>query len=297
MKKLAVLVAMALCVACAGVDRHLPEGVDPAKRDWYGEFYNLEEYAKCKAQDRNPANTACEYLRLTRVEEPEYWPYPNVPKLKLPEAPNPPVYRSGMTSKEYFDALCKAEAGNFVFRTAEGVEGLYQVRPRKVASHEAIRDRYVLEDPYGYSNAEATRAAFIFVNPPWKNYRFFESPNDQAGGKFGRWEGYVQDKAPMMSSATSDLRSRYGYTWRGIKRPNDREMGIAGGETIVVDLSTNEVMAIRRGFIRSGFVRNVRSGIQWEIGETCPQIRDHPNSRDKFDDFAYAFVTKVLRPR
>jgi len=43
-------------------------------------------------------------------------------------------------------------------------------------------------------------------------------------------------------------RARYGFTWRGVKRPHDREMGIAGGELIVLDLQTKEVMGVRRGY-------------------------------------------------
>ena len=35
------------------------------------------------------------------------------------------------------------------------------------------------------------------------------------------------------------------YVWRGITRPHDREMGIAGGELIVLDLQTNEVLGVQ----------------------------------------------------
>ena len=38
----------------------------------------------------------------------------------------------------------------------------------------------------------------------------------------------------------SEQRARYGFTWRGIKRPHDRELGIAGGELIVIDLQTTK---------------------------------------------------------
>ena len=144
--------------ACTSAQQ-LPAGIDPAKREWYGEFYNPEEYSKCKAKDRNPANIACDYLRLVREEEPEFWPYPNVPKPKLPDPPNPAVYRSGMTSKEYFDALCKVEAGEFIYKVVESVEGVYQIRPRKKASWQAIMDRYVMEDPYGYTSRRRDRPA------------------------------------------------------------------------------------------------------------------------------------------
>jgi hypothetical protein len=56
----------------------------------------------------------------------------------------------------------------------------------------------------------------------------------------------------VAEAEVSKKKSRYSYTWRGIPRPHDREFGIAGGELILLDLETNEVLAVRRGYIRSG---------------------------------------------
>lgn len=308
----ALLLGSVLLTACSA-PRSLPDGVDPAKRDWYGEFYNLKEYARCVRETKDARNTQCEYLRLTRVAEPEYWPYPNVPRPKLPDAPNPPVYREGMTSKEYFDALCKAEAGEFIHRTVEGVEGVYQIRPRKEASWDALMDRYVMEDPYGYTRWEATEPEAIFSRGEFARYTFFEAPvrgDSRAGGgissvvnapgdavvlRSSKFDG--RNKATMTKDYDTRLKSRYGFLWRGIKRPFDRELGIAGGELVVVDLTTGEILGIRRGFARSGFVRNSRSGIQWETAEVCPRLRRTPDGWDKSGDFSYWFVSKVLRPR
>lgn len=301
MKKLrvAVLAAFALTAWACAADRKLPEGATSDKHDWYGEFYNLEEYAKCKAQDRHPANTACEYLRLTRVEEPEYWPYPNVPKLKLPDPPNPPVYKTGMTSDQYFKALCEKEAGEFIYKTVENVEGVYQIRPRKRASWEALMDRHVMEDPYGYTQGEATTPQTIFAYAGTR-YRFFERPVPglQSGPfKVVRYEGAFDNRGDHeLVMESTELRSKYGFLWRGIKRPNDRELSIAGGELIVVDLSTNEVLGIRRGFARTGFVRNSRSGVQWETAEVCPKLRQAPEGWDKEPGFTRWFLEKVMRP-
>ena len=68
----------------------------------------------------------------------------------------------------------------------------------------------------------------------------------------------------------STLKSRYGYTWRGIKRPHDRELGIAGSELIIFDLQSNEILAVRRGFVRSGGVRNNLTGVGWLTAPSCP---------------------------
>lgn len=274
------------------------EPIDESRRDWYGEFYDPKKYHECRASV-DARDTQCEYLKLRRKEALEFWPYPNVAKPQLPDAPSTPVYRWWMSARQYFDALCKAEAGEFIYRTVDNVEGIYAVRPRPAASTEALRDRYVLEDPYGYTDAEARNAALVFLGP--KKYRFFELPVPPWFGRkenevVARYFGYDdRSRESLKKEYDTKIKSRYGYTWREIRRPHDRENAIVGGELIVVDLQTNEVLGIRRGFIISGNVRNVRSGIQWEIGAVCPAFR-YNGVFNKRDDFSYWFISKVLRP-
>lgn len=291
------------------------EPIDPSKRDHYGEYYDLAKYQDCKRKvDRR--DTQCEYLILKRHEQPEYWPYLDVPKPKLPEAPNPPVYKQGMSAKEYFQALCKAEAGEFIYKTAENVEGIYQIRPRKRAISEELRDRYIMEDPYGYTESEHENPAFIYTGPG--KYQFLEVPVRGERKRFPEYDRKYYHESIFVVAQPGDriarffdndgrtfkslkkeyganLKAQYGYTWREIKRPRDREHTIVGGELILLDLRTNEILGIRRGFIRSGNVRNVRSGIQWEIGEVCPVLTDRPGWA-KDADFSYWFIAKVLRP-
>jgi hypothetical protein len=300
--------------------RRLPPGTPPEKNDWYGEFYNERQYAECLASLPSPHFVDCEYKRLMRVEEPEYWPYPNVPKPKWPEAPNPPVYRFGMSSKAYFEALCKAEAGEFIYRTVENVEGFYQIRPRKKVWDNEFQDRYVMEDPYGYTDWEArdTPGALLNANeklhevpysfieaPPRKldihvTYEKYFHPSRGMAPPMGAIvERYFGSDGSTSASVRKEydtrLKSRYGYTWRGIKRPHDRDMGIAGGELIVVDLQTGEILAMRRGFARSGNAR-ARSGINWESTWVCPRLRTPPWTFDKSGNFSRWFIAKVLRP-
>ena len=55
--------------------------------------------------------------------------------IKIPNpVPEDSGYKPGMTSQEYFDHLCKTEAGEFIYKTVENVEGIYMMRPRKEAS-------------------------------------------------------------------------------------------------------------------------------------------------------------------
>jgi hypothetical protein len=83
------------------------------------------------------------------------------------------------------------------------------------------------------------------------------------------------------------LKSAYGVTWRGINRPGDRELGIAGSELIALDLRTNEVLAVRRGFKRSGGIQNSYTGIWWLTGQTCPKLSERPD---------HLFIKEVLKP-
>lgn len=292
----------------AYVTSQLPP-LDPGHRELFGEKYDPQKFLKCRNEMSN--NASCDVYRLRRVENPEYWPYPDVPKTKWPDAPKESVYKPGMSSKQYFDALCKAEAGEFIYKTVENVEGVYQVRPRNKAEYGDYfqADRYVMEDPYGFTEWEADNAPTLFVAPPFRNYKFFEAPQIKEGEVIyhrfhgykpeGRSKsfieefGYQQEKHPMEQEITLEPKAQYGFTWRGISRPHDRELGIAGGEFIVVDLKTNEIIGLRRGFIRAG--ERLPSKVWWLSGGVCPVLAEKPG-RSKDVDFTYRFVSKVAKP-
>lgn len=111
-----------------------------------------------------------------------------------------------------------------------------------------------------------------FPAPSWKKpYRdssLFTVPTEAA--KYVRYFGFdAHDMKSMRMEYDRSLRSRYGFTWRGISRPNDREMGIVGGELIILEIASNDVVAVRRGFIKSGNVKNL-TGIWWLSGQVCP---------------------------
>src|SRR3982751_46322 len=59
-----------------------------------------------------------------------------------------------MNAKEYWEHLCKAEAGEFIYKTVENVEGIYQMRPREHVTDQMLQDRHFLEDPYGETYGE-----------------------------------------------------------------------------------------------------------------------------------------------
>lgn len=221
-------------------------------------------------------------------------------------------YKPGMTSEQYFEYLCKTEAGEFIYKTVDNVDGLYMMRPRKEATDDELSHLYALEDPYGHTNGEATMGEYNFVSP--NRYVYFERPAqpprfNEVIRRFGgdktdqqKLEGYERftgyDSRHLESikkEPSQNLRSRYGFTWRGITRPQDRELGIAGGELIVLDLETKEVLGVRRGYIRSGNMKNL-TGIWWLTGQACPTY-GYRGGRNKDFDFSYWFIGKALKPR
>ncbi|MBK8016910.1 MAG: hypothetical protein IPK20_09475 [Betaproteobacteria bacterium] len=293
--------------------------------DTYGQKYDLEKYKACTRAD--PGSGNCLLFKLRRNENPELWPYPDVPPMKWPEPPVESVYREGMTPVEYWRALCKAEAGEFIYRTVEDVDGLYQIRPRKHETLQQMADRYVVEDPYGTTNAEeeTQQIFFSYVLPPekWhldrKGYSYIESaPLDldaklpisgydkslqvprPDGARFERYFGY---RRRYMSDLKMEwdvrLLSRYGFTWRGIRRPKDRELAVAGGELAVVDLKTNEIVGIRRGFVLAGQSKD--GTLWWDSPNACPEYSAIEGigkrlGRNRSLEFGLWFLTKVARP-
>lgn len=290
--------------------RELPP-LDPAKREHFGELYDPARYLQCK-KDGYRNDMGCDRYALRRIEQPEYWPYPDVPPVKWPESPTPSVYEQlkkmhlVVTAKDYFEALCIAEAGEFIYRTVENVEAIYQVRPRVAEfSNPQQQDRYVIEAPYFLEVWDSAPAGTLANS--LTGYRYFEVSSQQDGRvryakarqydpsmrtlpangeRFSRF--FKTDGDATLASTkkihTDQLLSRYGFTWRGISRHDDRKNGIAGGELAIVELKTREVLAIKRSFKFAP-----ESKIYWAASQICPQ-----DSNDTFR--AHEFLTKVLKP-
>ena len=227
--------------------------------------------------------------------------------IKIPNpVPADSGYKPGMTQQEYFELLCKNEAGEFIFKTADDVDGLYQIRPRRRYSNGEWQHLYALEDPYGYWIGEWEMVGFELVQPDlWKYFEIHPSARMKqsasmvkyfdpsvladapAGATIARFSGYNNGNySSMRLEFDTKPKARYGFTWRGVRRPMDREMGIAGGELIVLDLQTMEVMGVRRGY-------NVWNG-GW-TGRMCPRY-GYTGGQDKTTNFTAWFVAKVARP-
>ena len=266
---------------------------DPSRPHHFGEKYSPTEYVKCRLRNQNN-ELRCEYLTLVRHESPIYWPNPKVPMPKLPEAPKDSVYRPWMTNEQYFEALCKAEAGEFIYKNVEGVEGIFLLRPRpREIGDIRFEDRYVIESPYGYEKWEAEHPHKIFVRP--KGYRFLEVPM-QTNPPQSTYQGvlrytYVVGSKPYEWSKEESRapNSTYGYLWREIPRKRDREMNISGGEVIVLSIRTSEILAIKRGFILGGPIRGSHTEIYWRQGRHC---RGDSTNLFRTEEF----IRRVLQP-
>lgn len=296
--------------SCIKVQTALLPPLDKTRREEFGESYDPEKYLDCRKL-YGPAVADCNLFRLRRTPNPEYWPNPSLPRPVIPDG-DKKVYRSGMTSEEYFKALCEAEAGEFIYKTVEDVEAVYQIRPRREPKGPEGQDRYVLEAPY-FVEGHTERAESYFHGPQPTQYPIFEKPNI---GKMGelkspailRYQGYgvkapagfiIQMSQPPKEFA--ELRSRYGFFWYGIAREMDRQLGVAGGELVVVDLKTNEVLALKRGFALA-VTRNwgkgySPTGISWNAGGVCPASGKEPYPYLAVPYSDRTFINTVLRPR
>ena len=282
---------------------------------------------RCAKNPPKPGNTDCDPLKLKPVDTLATEEGRFAHSIKIPNSvPEDSGYKPGMTTKEYFEHLCKNEAGEFIFKPVEDVEGIYQMRPRVMATDYEMMHLYALEDPYnayevlpesGYVNPSYSQAvktkdvkkiAYKLYKPD-QNYKFLEKPipaplqNPSNDAKYLRYTKpntdklvfengqymYPRDQQPrMIEEQVKELKSPYGFTWRGITRPHDRELGIVGGEVIVLDLQTNEVLAVRRGYAASGGkTLQTVAGIWWLGAAKCPAT---------MPGIEPSFIHKVLKP-
>lgn len=197
----------------------------------------------------------------------------------------------------YFDYLCEHEAGEFIYRTVDNVEGILQMRPRDGSKDyfDRMAKGDIPEDPWGHTNWEAQRPSTLFVSPPWRNYRFFETylPADDRVFVGEREKAVLRNKetnprirhyfgnsrgvrAPMWVDHLASPRSAYGYTWGREQTALQKVFNVHPGEIRVVHIASGEVLAKFRGFYKTRSVRQ------------CPAGKD--------DTMVYRFVSRVVRP-
>jgi hypothetical protein len=225
--------------------------------------------------------------------------------IKLPPPHDKPKveYKKGMSAEAYFKELCEKEAGEWIFKTVEGVEGVFQAR------NIPITPRYSNLVFYMYEANEILNRNMEdpLVQPTNGRYNFMERPRDmdETGQPYVRFfrgvenkkkfpAGYTVNKNGLFrnvpyivnSEQTQTLNSRYGFTWRQVKDKDMLESGITGGETIIYDRSTNAVLAYRRFFYR-----------YWPREDSrYTRLADGSGCRPSLTGGATDFIQKVLVP-
>jgi hypothetical protein len=217
---------------------------------------------------------------------------------------------------QYFIHLCESEAGEWIFKTAENVKGLYFARPQGGYT------KYMTE-PLGPEAPWIQRILWItgdspfeqgawFVYPPLRNYQFVEQPRRNVSWQNEIQEPYVRlfgftqapmldqngeetrhlkEGTPMQVMGVTKLSANYGYTWRGLRRNRDREFGIAGSEVLIYDLNTYEVLAVRRQFLIVNGKALKKGKALWEIAARCSKPEG-----DRLGGEFSKFALNVLKP-
>jgi hypothetical protein len=263
----------------------------------------------CTRHPPKPADSACDPLKLKPADPLATEEGRFAHSIQIPNpVPVDSGYKPGMTPEQYFEHLCKTEAGEFIYKTVQNVEGLIQLRLRDDPTDYELEHLYALEDPYGHSVGVRNRPEEYFVQPSIGKYAFLETPLPKIAGReeenkirrFYRDENahpgqnyqtaingqFVRVPYIVAEETVPSSLARYGYTWRGISRPHDRELGIAGGEIIVIDHETSEVLAVRRAYARTGHMKNL-TGIWWLTAQKC--------SKESLKTDAQ-FINQVLQP-
>lgn len=183
----------------------------------------------------------------------------------------------------YFLLLCGREAGVEIYKTAKDVRSVYQMKrpeksqkdvPAPYDSHGARTDAipnwsfhydpWIRDYPSNFPPKLTTQPSFeLAAAEPYTRFEFFESHGDVSEASRGlirttsehvltkpcaTYLCYGETEHRREVIGIAKLESRYGYTWEVI-RPSLFQHKIVGSELKVIDLSTNEVMAVARDFI------------------------------------------------
>lgn len=211
-------------------------------------------------------------------------------------------------SVQYFNHLCATEAGEWIFKKVSNVEGLYFARPQGMPSDDFLKDPYGPEAPWVQRHYQVRGGSLSldgqqFVSPPSRHYRYVEQPRRDVEWQKSITEPYVRmfgyttgrfvkpgqvvealnEKTPMQIIGIAKPSARYGYTWRGIRRDRDREHGVAGGELIIYDMQSKEVLGVRRTFQASGRKLRGPGDARWFLTTTCA---------NNFDDLGFDTIAE-----
>jgi hypothetical protein len=163
--------------ACLIVATQQMPAIDRAKREYFGERYDPKTWYACMQEGGDHGyfkNDNCDVYQLRRLDDNIAKPKIDMPEIKWPRSTELPAPSRGMSKREYFDFLCKSEAGETIYKTVENVPGLLQIRPIFEPTDLEYSDRYVLEDPYSITRENKSEPWESYVQPVFGQYDFLE---------------------------------------------------------------------------------------------------------------------------
>jgi hypothetical protein len=219
-------------------------------------------------------------------------------------------------AKALFDERCKT-AGEKIYRTVEGVEGIYLMKIRPKGTN--FGDQFKLDDPYGRdldgdgyvesmlrgSYQAGRKLSSPAGSPPRVGYRYVEAQDPKDGQRY-RYTGgmkVVRKKDITAPAVQSELQRdpnydvniyefvldkvfapgkppRYGVTYDDISTHEEREYWIAGSSLKVIDMQTNVVIAERIGYMvdwGQGGTGGGRSPWLYAADNACPDFHRFKN--------------------
>jgi len=224
---------------------------------------------------RRAAETSCEILKVKPFDLNAVLATPEgkfAYSIQLPPPLDKPrVKRSDYRSAgEYFEALCQREVVETTFKKAELVDGIAVLRVYPTLYPVTLGSYSDESNGAGVAIAPEER---LILSPP--SFQFIERPlrlDEQRkfpGATYLRFEKDRNRPNQLTVRPISQLSASYAYTWRGTSSMDDREGGIFGGELILLDRRSGEVMGVRRTFSRDEVSLEDRARVRfWSL--PCP---------------------------
>lgn len=247
---------------------------------------------------RNAGATDCEVLKVKPFDLSAVLATPEgkfAYSIKLPAPLDKPRVRRAdyRSAEDYFQALCEREAGDTVIRKQIDVVGVAQLR---------MPMRKPMLDGLGSYSEESSGTPFLAIhsNPPGhlvqrdaQLFHFMEIvtalSSDGLPLQITRYTRGV-DEATLTSKkllveTVSEFKANFGYLWRGTPQFDDRENGIIGGELIVLNTDSREILGVRRIFYRDDVNLSIKDRVQWD-SRRCPSVKTE----------GLHFVVEILNP-
>ena len=158
-------------------------------------------------------------------------------------------------AKALFDERCKT-AGEKIYRTVEGVEGVFLMKMRSAQINFA--DQYAMDDPYGQENPRGEDYVRSFLDGRkdayWltdknKNDAFdfveIAEENSQKITRYGLKKLFSDkntERLQLQFIGESKRSTSYGIDWKDESSREDRDSWIACGSVSAIDLNTKEIL-------------------------------------------------------